>query len=60
MKIICDCGAISEFIDGDDGASYADGEGWYKVLNGNINLYGAHDQVFAKCEKCQKEIWIFT
>jgi len=27
MKIICDCGAITELIDGEDGSDYTEGEG---------------------------------
>ena len=60
MKIICDCGCISEFVDGEDGSHYTKGEGWYKVLKGDIEMYGEHDQVFVVCKNCNKEIWIFT
>jgi len=51
VKIICDCGAITELIDGEDGSDYTEGEGWYKVNRGDVSLYGEHDVVCFKCEK---------
>ena len=60
MKIICDCGEITKLIDGENGSSYTEGEGWYKVIEGSMEFYGGHDQVFFVCNKCGKEIWIFT
>jgi hypothetical protein len=60
MKIICDCGAITELLEPEDGSSYTPHEGWYKVDKGDIELYGEHDQVFFHCTACGKEEWIFT
>lgn len=60
MKVMCDCGAISEFIDSENGSRYTSGEGWYKVLRGKIGIHGEHDRVFISCENCKNEIWIFT
>lgn len=60
MKIVCDCGATTEFTTSEDGELYTEGEGWYKVKNGSVDIWGAHDQVFFKCDECGEEIWIFT
>jgi len=60
VKIICDCGAITELIDGEDSSDYTEGEGWYKVNRGDVSLYGEHDVVCFKCEICDREEWIFT
>lgn len=59
MKIICDCGEVTEFIDDEEGASYTSGEGWYKKLEGSINIEKNHYQVFFTCSNCDAEIWIF-
>jgi hypothetical protein len=60
MRIVCDCGEETDFIDGECGPSYTDGEGWYKVTDGVMELCGNHNQVFLHCQNCGKEIWIFT
>ena len=46
MKIVCNCGAVTEFITSEDGELYTEDEGWYKIKNGLVDIYGAHDQVF--------------
>lgn len=60
MKILCECGEVTEFIDSEDGSHYTPDEGWYKVKSGTVIIYGEHDQVFFRCCKCGKEEWIFT
>lgn len=61
MKIICECGTIVELIDGEDGPSYTENEGWYKVKsNRDIDLAPGHDVLYFGCRKCGKEEWIFT
>lgn len=59
MKLICDCGAVTEFVQNED-STYTEGEGWYVRTEGDVELYGEHDQVFMKCNSCGKEIWMFT
>ena len=58
MKIICDCGLISEFIVSDD-ARYIEDEGYYASLKGDIDIIAEHDQAWISCN-CGKKIWIFT
>lgn len=60
MKIVCDCGEVTEFVDGEDGTSYTEYEGWYKTTEGSMTINEQHDQVFFRCEKCGNEFWIFT
>lgn len=60
MKLICDCGATTDFVDGEDGSSYTEGEGWYKVARGAVEMLGEHDQIFFHCEICGMDTWIFT
>lgn len=60
MKIICDCGEVTELVDDVQGPSYTNYEGWYKVVNGSLEVSGAHDQVFFHCSNCGQEIWFFT
>ena len=62
MKIICECGAVVELIDGEDGSSYTEGEGWYKVRSSyhDIDISASHDALFLQCRHCGKEEWIFT
>ena len=61
MKVICDCGSTLDFVDDSDADTpYTEGKGWYKKKVGDIEIYGEHDQVFFRCEKCGMEIWIFT
>lgn len=60
MKIICECGEVTEFIDGEDGPNYTEDEGWYKVAKGTMEIFETHDQVYFHCAKCGKDIWIFT
>lgn len=60
MKLICDCGEVTNFFDSKDGATYNEYEGWYKVADGLIETHGEHDSVFFNCKKCGEKIWIFT
>lgn len=60
MKIICDCGEVTEFVDGEDGPSYTEDEGWYKTTKGSMEITESHDQVYFQCGKCGQAIWIFT
>ena len=61
MKIVCECGATVELMDGEDGTSYTEGEGWYKVVSSYNIVFGrAHDAIYFNCHKCGKEEWIFT
>lgn len=60
MKIICECGEVTEFVDGEDGSSFTDGEGWYKTVKGSMEINENYDQVYFRCGECGKEIWIFT
>lgn len=60
MKLICDCGAIVDFVEDEDGSSYTEDEGWYRMAKGDIEIHGEHDQVFFHCEKCGTDTWIFT
>lgn len=56
MKIICDCGKISEFIKQDH---YNEEDGEYCQIEGDIELFGEHDKVWIECN-CGNNIWIFT
>lgn len=60
MKIVCSCGATTRLVTDKDGERYTEGEGWYKVAEGPIEINESHDQVFFRCKKCGEEIWIFT
>lgn len=60
MKIICDCGEVTELVDGEDGSSYTPDEGWYKTTQGNIGLWEQHDVVGLVCKACGREEWIFV
>lgn len=61
MKIVCECGAVVELIDGEDGPSYTENEGWYKRKSSyDIDLHAEHDVLYLGCRKCGKEEWIFT
>ena len=60
MKIVCDCGEVTELVDSEDGKSYTEGEGWYKTTKGSMELVGSHDQVYFHCTKCGLENWMFT
>lgn len=56
MKIICDCGEVTNFINGEDGPYYTEGEGWYKRLDGSMDIAETHDQVNFRCENCGQDI----
>lgn len=61
MKIVCECGASVELLDGEDGSSYTEDEGWYKVVSSyDIDISAGHDVLYFVCRKCGKEEWIFT
>lgn len=49
-------GKGAELIDDADGSSYADGEDWYKVINGSMEINESHDQVFFRGQKCGNDI----
>jgi len=59
MKIVCECGEITELIDGEDGSDYTHGEGWYKAIDGNIEVGSNHHQIFLHCLTCGREEWFF-
>lgn len=59
MKLICDCGAITEFVTGGDGESFTESEGWYKIKKGSMEICKNYYQVFFACEECGSQIWIF-
>ena len=61
MKIICDCGEISEFIiQPNETKDYNEEDGLYALLTGKINIIAEHDQAWIVCNKCNNRIWIFT
>ena len=65
MKIVCDCGNEAEFntVNKDTGEqnSYTEGEGQYVTVdNPKFTFWQAHDIVGVLCEKCVKDIWMFT
>lgn len=63
MKIICDCGNEAEFntIDAETGeqTSRVEDEGQYATIEG-FRFWEMHDVVGIVCEKCGKDIWLFT
>jgi len=65
MKIICNCGNETEFntIDEDTGepTSYTEGEGQYcRIDISKFKFWQMHDVVGVVCEKCDKDLWLFT
>jgi hypothetical protein len=62
MKIICDCGNECEFNEYEtDGEinDYTEDEGRYVTVKG-FTFWQMHDVVGIKCNKCDKDIWLFT
>lgn len=59
MKIICDCGALSEF-EIDTNREIDEENGQYTHLRGDVDIHAEHDQAWINCHKCKKAIWIFT
>lgn len=63
MKIICDCGNETIFneINEDTGEknNYTEGEGLYVTIDG-FRFWEQHDVVGIVCEKCDKDVWLFT
>ncbi len=65
MRILCDCGNEAELstIDEDtkEQTAYTDGEGQYAVVDmSKFSFWQMHDVVGIVCEKCDKDIWLFT
>ena len=64
MKIVCDCGneLIFNEIDKDTGEKnhYTEDEGIYVTADGDFRFWQMHDIVEIVCEKCNKDIWLFT
>lgn len=65
MKIVCDCGNEAEFntIDEDTGeeTERTECEGQYATIEiSKFRFWESHDVVGIVCEKCEKDIWLFT
>jgi len=59
MKIICDCGAETELIKGDN--SFESDNGIYVTENKrDISLWEEHDVVGIVCNKCKESVWLFV
>lgn len=56
MKILCDCGEITELKE--DGEMHEDS--FYATPKGNIKLLGEHDEIYITCYRCDKSIYIIT
>ena len=62
MKLICDCGNETVFNEYDEKGSlndYTEDEGRYTTQHA-FRLWQMHDVVGIVCEKCDKDIWMFT
>jgi len=62
MKLVCDCGNIHEFNEKDENGeqnTYSEDEGTYTTING-FDFWEQHDVVGIVCNKCGKDIWLFT
>lgn len=59
LELKCKCGASAKLIKPED-STHTGGEGWYTSLEGDIDIFETHDQVYFRCNKCENEIWMFT
>jgi len=60
MKITCDCGNKSEFVENNDEELFDEEWGIYVDVEGRKFSFGEeHDRVGIKCNGCGKEIWMF-
>ena len=63
MKLICDCGNEDIFntIDEETGEEtiITESEGQYTTIE-KFDFWQMHDMVGIICNKCGKEIWLFT
>lgn len=65
MKIVCECGNEAEFNTKDEDTgeqnSYTEDEGQYATVDiSKFRFWQQHDVVGVVCEKCEKDIWLFT
>lgn len=59
MKIICDCGEELLFVEEPREEDDSEEDGTFCTKKGGIDVSAEHDQVWLKCHKCSKAIWIF-
>ena len=63
MKLVCDCGNEESFCeinkDTGDKNDYTEDEGLYTTIR-TFRMWEMHDVVGVVCEKCGKDIWMFT
>lgn len=65
MKIVCDCGNEEVFCETrKEGFEYINnyytsGQGLYTTIE-TFRMWETHDIVGIVCEKCGKDIWMFT
>jgi len=64
MKLTCDCGNEIIFNESDketgEKNDYTEDEGRYGTTEGDFRFWQMHDVVGIVCEKCDKDIWLFT
>ena len=66
MKLVCDCGNECYFSEYDKKGvklHYTEDEGQYVIAESNGNgfrFWQMHDVVGIVCEKCNKDLWLFT
>lgn len=64
IKIVCECGNECIFDEYDEKGNkhhYTEGEGRYTTPDINkFRFWQMHDVVGIVCEKCGKDIWLFT